>query len=417
MEPRTMNKAVFLDRDGTIAKDVHYCRRLEDFEILPTVPEAVRLLNENGFQVVVITNQSGIARGYFTEETLAQIHRKMEDELQKHGAWVDAIYCCPHHPDDGCECRKPKTALFLKAAKELDIHINSSYVVGDMPMDIDAGKVLGCKTILVTTGPQPPTSNPKPLVDPPDYIANSLLEAAKWIINPEPRTLNVEHRTTIIVPAYNEEEGLPIVLEKIFKIADGSYEIIVVDDGSTDRTSEVATQFPCSLIRHETNQGKGEALKAGIKHAKGENIIWIDADDSYPAEVIPQMAEALKTYDIVVGSRVCGRENIPRFNRVGNWIFRNMIKRIYSFKPYDPLAGLYGARKCHLENMNLSSHHFAIEPEISIKGSRMKLKMLDIPIEYRSRVGDAKLNGIKVGFEDLRIILSLILWHQQDGGK
>ena len=169
-------RAVFLDRDGTIARDVHYCRRPEDFELLPTVPEAIRLLNTNSLKVVVITNQSGIARGYFTEEILAQIHDRMKQELAKDGAWVDAIYYCPHHPDDGCECRKPKTGLFLRAARELDIDLSRSFVVGDMPMDIDAGRALGSKTVLVTTGPQ------GGIVDPPDYTAGSLLEAAKWIL-------------------------------------------------------------------------------------------------------------------------------------------------------------------------------------------------------------------------------------------
>lgn len=184
------NKAAFLDRDGTIAMDVHYCRRPEDFELLPTVPEAIRLLNENGFKVVVITNQSGIARGYFTEEILAQIHQKMRDEIGRRGAMVDAIYYCPHHPDEGCECRKPKTALFHKAAKELNIDFKLSYVVGDMQMDIDAGKALGCKTALVTTGSQPQVSSPRsPVPDPrspiasPDYTARNLLEAARWIVD------------------------------------------------------------------------------------------------------------------------------------------------------------------------------------------------------------------------------------------
>jgi len=172
------NKVVFLDRDGTIARDVHYCRRVEDFELLPTVPDAIKLLNVSGFKVVVITNQSGIARGYFTEETLAQIHKKMEDELAEHGAHVDAIYYCPHHPDDGCECRKPKTALFHRAAEELNIDCSRSSVVGDMQMDIDAGKALGCKTVLVATGPREGNG----IIDPPDYIASSLLEAAQWII-------------------------------------------------------------------------------------------------------------------------------------------------------------------------------------------------------------------------------------------
>lgn len=217
-------------------------------------------------------------------------------------------------------------------------------------------------------------------------------------------------KTTVIIPAYNEEDGLPIVLEKIFKVINGSYEVIVVDDGSDDKTSEVAPQFSCRAIRHEVNRGKGEALKTGIKNAVSDNIIWTDADDTYPVELIPEMAEALNSYDMVVCSRKYGRENIPRFNRLGNWLFRTLIRNIYGFKPYDPCTGLYGAKKYHLERMNLSSKRFAIEPEISIKGSRMKLKMLEIPIEYRVRVGSAKLNAIKVGFEDLETILKLIFW-------
>ncbi len=227
---------------------------------------------------------------------------------------------------------------------------------------------------------------------------------------PQPAQQTQQSLSTIIIPAWEEEDGLPIVLSKIFKIITNGYEIIVVDDGSTDRTSAVALQFPVRLIRHETNLGKGEVLKTGIKYAKGENIIWIDADDTYPVEVIPQMAEALKTYDTVVASRRYGRENIPRFNRVGNFIFRTMIKRIYGFKPFDPCTGLYGAKKHCLEAMKLSSKRFAIEPEISIKGSRMKLKTREIPIEYGNRQGASKLNVIRVGFEDLWTILSLIFW-------
>ena len=100
------NRAVFIDRDGTMAKDAHYCSRPEDFELFPNTAKGIRLLNKKGFKVIVITNQSGIARGYFTRETLAKIHEKMERELAEEGAWVDAIYYCPHHPDDGCDCRK-----------------------------------------------------------------------------------------------------------------------------------------------------------------------------------------------------------------------------------------------------------------------------------------------------------------------
>ena len=216
--------------------------------------------------------------------------------------------------------------------------------------------------------------------------------------------------TTVIVPAYNEEDGLPITLSKLFRQLDDSYEVIVVDDGSTDRTPEVARDYPCRFIKHDLNRGKGEALRTGIKHARGDNVIWIDADDTYPVEAIPEMAEALKEYDVVVGSRVSGNENIPAFNRLGNWVFRTMIRTIYGFRARDPCTGLYGAKKSRLEQMGLSAKGFAIEPEISIKSGRMKLKTMDFPLHDRPRIGETKLNAVRVGLEDLATILSLILW-------
>lgn len=215
---------------------------------------------------------------------------------------------------------------------------------------------------------------------------------------------------SIVVPVYNEQQGLPVVLDKIFKVIDDTCEVIVVDDGSNDGTSEVTSQFPCRVIKHGTNRGKGEALKTGITHAKGEGVIWIDADDTYPVQMIPKMAEALKTFDMIVCSRRYRLENIPWFNRIGNWLFRIFIKKIYGFPCFDPCTGLYGAKKCYLERMELKSRRFAIEPEISIKGSRMKLKIREFPIEYGKRLGTSKLNSLKVGFEDLWTILRLVCW-------
>lgn len=170
------NRAVFLDRDGTMAKDVHYCRRPEDFRLFPNTAKAIKLLSEHGFKVIVITNQSGIARGYFTEEALAQIHEKMKAELAKEGAWIDGIYYCPHHPDDNCNCRKPKPKLVLQAAKEHDIDLKHSFVVGDLSLDIDMGKAVGCKTILLLDSPQ------EDMNISPDYIASDLLEATQYVL-------------------------------------------------------------------------------------------------------------------------------------------------------------------------------------------------------------------------------------------
>jgi len=171
------NRAVFVDRDGTLAPDVNYCLRPDDFILFSEVPDAIRMLNDAGFKVIVITNQSGIARGYFTEETLTNIHQKLKDELGKNGAHIDAIYYCPHHPDDKCQCRKPGTLLFKRAAEDMEVDLSQSFVIGDRDVDMKAGKAVGAKTILVTTGPDKDTS----LAEYPDYVASDLLEAIRWI--------------------------------------------------------------------------------------------------------------------------------------------------------------------------------------------------------------------------------------------
>jgi len=170
----SLNRAVFLDRDGTIAPDVHYCRRPEDFMLFPSATRAIKMLNERGFKVIVVTNQSAVARGYTTEEMLSKIHQKMEKELEKEGARVDGIYYCPHHPDDNCDCRKPKPKLVLQAAKDFNIDLKKSFVVGDLWMDIALGKSVGCRTILVGNSPSPEVS--------PDDTAPDLLEAARTIL-------------------------------------------------------------------------------------------------------------------------------------------------------------------------------------------------------------------------------------------
>jgi len=216
--------------------------------------------------------------------------------------------------------------------------------------------------------------------------------------------------TTVIVPAYNEEEGLPLTLERLQSALRDGFEVIVVDDGSTDRTAEVACRYPCRLFRHPLNRGKGWALKTGLRQARGRNVVWIDADDTYPVEAIPAMATALDTYDLVVCSRACGYDNIPVFNRLGNWLFRTLIRGIYGFQAHDPCTGLYGVRREHLERMRLTAHRFAIEPEVSIKSGRMKLNTLEMPIRYRPRVGATKLNAFRAGFDDLMMILGLLFW-------
>lgn len=149
-------KAVFLDRDGTINKYVGFLRSADEFELLPGVAEAIKVINKSGYLAIVVTNQPVIARGECSWEELLRIHDKMETELGKEGAFVDAIYVCPHHPNKGfegerpeykfdCDCRKPKAGLFLQAAKEFNIDLSQSIMIGDSDRDVEAGEIAGCR--------------------------------------------------------------------------------------------------------------------------------------------------------------------------------------------------------------------------------------------------------------------------------
>ena len=157
---KNKQKAIFLDRDGTINKYVGFLRKEEEFELLPGVAVAIKKINESGYLAIVVTNQPVIARGEVTYSQLENIHNKMETLLGKEGAYLDGIYFCPHHPHSGyegevkelkidCDCRKPKPGMLLKAAEDLNIDLSQSYMVGDGENDIKAGKAAGCKTVLV----------------------------------------------------------------------------------------------------------------------------------------------------------------------------------------------------------------------------------------------------------------------------
>ena len=151
--------AVFLDRDGTINEEIGYMDRLEKLRLIPCAAEAIRLINASGMKTVVVTNQSGIARGLFDEAFVFQVHTRLREMLRAEGAWIDAFYFCPHHPTEGrgdylrgCECRKPAPGLFLRAASELHLDPARSYMVGDTLEDIEAGARAGTQGILVRTG-------------------------------------------------------------------------------------------------------------------------------------------------------------------------------------------------------------------------------------------------------------------------
>lgn len=154
-----MNKVVFLDRDGTLNEEVNYLHRTEDLRILPGVAEAVCALRNAGFNIVVMTNQAGVGRGYYTEQDVEHLHAFMNEQLAAQGAQVDHFFYCPHHPVHGigaykqvCHCRKPETGMFEMAQKYYEIDKEHSWMIGDKLIDVQAGRNFGVHTALVGTG-------------------------------------------------------------------------------------------------------------------------------------------------------------------------------------------------------------------------------------------------------------------------
>jgi D-glycero-D-manno-heptose 1,7-bisphosphate phosphatase len=190
--PRRGVPAVFLDRDGTITEEMGYINHLDRVQLYPWAAEAIRRLNRAGRRVIVVTNQSGVARGVFTEDLLHQVHQKIGFELAARRAKLDAIYYCPHHPEGPldayrvrCQCRKPATGMVLDAAKRFQIDLASSFVVGDSYRDMQLGFNAGARTILVMTGYgrgeyEHHRSRWTRL---PDRIAENLLEAVEIILD------------------------------------------------------------------------------------------------------------------------------------------------------------------------------------------------------------------------------------------
>jgi D-glycero-D-manno-heptose 1,7-bisphosphate phosphatase len=180
MSNTTGARAVFLDRDGTIMEDASYVGTVDRVVLIPRAVEAMRRLQDAGFKLFVVTNQSGVGRGYFSREAVEQIHAHLDQHFHKAGVRLQRYYVCPHHPEDNCDCRKPKPKLLLQAAREFKLDLPRSYMIGDRPSDLQAGRNAGTKTILVLTGVGRETLASGEAAA--DHIAEDLWAAADWIL-------------------------------------------------------------------------------------------------------------------------------------------------------------------------------------------------------------------------------------------
>ncbi|MEI6104274.1 MAG: glycosyltransferase family 2 protein [Methanothrix sp.] len=215
-------------------------------------------------------------------------------------------------------------------------------------------------------------------------------------------------KTSLVVPAYNEEKGLPLVVAEYLDVVD---EIIIVDDGSSDGTFQAAKALvggKTKLFRHEKNAGKVAALRTGVKHASGDIIIFIDADNTYPARYVPDLVREIENgADLVLGARLQSRDNIPAFNRIGNNIFSFLATYISCLRIKDSQTGMRAFRRSMFDTLDVKAKGLEFETKMTVRAAKLGYKIVEIPIEYRERVGESKLNPIKDGARMLSALFSV----------
>jgi D-glycero-D-manno-heptose 1,7-bisphosphate phosphatase len=180
----SLKRAIFMDRDGTVSEEIGYMYHTHLYKPFPWTGPAVRKINQEGLKAFLITNQSGVERGYFPESQVHEVHDILRAELARHDAWLDAVYFCPHHPDTGCDCRKPRPGMLLRAQREFGIDLSASYTIGDRYLDVEVGHAAGTRSILVMTGNgRKEYEAYKDLPIQPHFVAENLLQAVESIFS------------------------------------------------------------------------------------------------------------------------------------------------------------------------------------------------------------------------------------------
>lgn len=219
-------------------------------------------------------------------------------------------------------------------------------------------------------------------------------------------------KVSLIIPAYNEERAVGPVIEEYYPFVD---EIIVVDDGSSDKTYDIASKHSDNkvmVIKHNQNQGKVGALMTGVGMATGEIIVFTDADCTYPARYVPDFIKELNNgADLVLGSRMIESHNIPLFNRLGNVIFSTLATYISGKIILDGQTGMRAFKRSMFDVLRVQAKSLEFETKMTVRAAKLGYTIVEIPIEYRERIGVSKLHPIRDGYRMLRALIS-IAWHE-----
>jgi rfaE bifunctional protein nucleotidyltransferase chain/domain len=257
-----MSRAIFLDRDGTLNDDLGYTYKVESFELLEGVIGGLRRLGD--FKLFIITNQSGIGRGYYSEEDMHKYNNRMLEEFRKHGIEIERIYFCPHHPDEPCDCRKPNPKSMLEAKKEFGLDLEKSFVIGDHASDVTLAKNSGCKSVYLLTGHGVKHLEEARIAGP-DYVAANFRQAADYILSDALKKIVNRNELTELVDEVRKD-GKSIVTingtfdilhkghEKILSEAKKQGEVLIV--GVNSDNSVKKNKGPTRPVNNEINRVK-----------------------------------------------------------------------------------------------------------------------------------------------------------------
>jgi glycosyltransferase involved in cell wall biosynthesis len=219
-------------------------------------------------------------------------------------------------------------------------------------------------------------------------------------------------KISVVIPAFNEEKAVGMVVEEVQRTLKGvDFEVIVVDDGSADKTYETAKKCGVKVIKHSSNKGKVAAIRTGIANSTGDIIVLTDADYTYPAEYIPEFIKILdEGADMVLGSRIKkGLGNIPFFNRIGNILFSMMISYIGCVHITDGQTGYRAFRKKDFEKLDVNARGLEFETKMTVKAAKNGYNIVEVPVEYRPRIGRSKLNPLVDGYRMVKSLFSILL--------